>query len=118
MLIQLLMLAALSLLALLVWGLISAYSLLVGGLLSALPNALFARMAFSARGARATQKIVRNFYIGEAVKLAMMGTGFALTFVTIKPLNAAAVFAGFIIVHGIGLALLARLYRYDPGRTT
>lgn len=115
---QLLTLLFLSMAGLLLWGMISAYSLLIGGLLSALPNAFFARMAFSERGARATQRIVRNFYIGEAVKLVMMGAGFALAFVYIQPLNAAALFAGFILVHCVGLMLLIRLYRSGPGRDT
>lgn len=92
---------------------VSAYSFFAGGVISVLPGAVFARMAFLELGASAAQRIVRNFYIGEAVKLAMMGAGFALAFVYIEPLNAAALFAGFLSIHSVGLWLLARLYRSD-----
>jgi ATP synthase protein I len=89
-------------------GWISAYSLLLGGLICAVPNGYFAIKAFQYRGARAAFKIVRAFYVGEAIKISLMCAGFALAFIYVKPLSFWALFAGFIIVHIVGLwALIA-----------
>ncbi len=92
-------------------GWVSAYSLLTGGLISAIPNAYFANKAFRYRGARAAQKIVRELYTGEAVKLLMTGAGFALSFAFIEPLNVAALFSGFILVHVTGILVFVRISR-------
>ena len=92
-------------------GWVSAYSLLTGGLISALPNAYFAIKAFRYRGARAAQKIVRELYTGEAVKLLLTGAGFALSFIFIEPLHIAALFSGFVLVHITGLVVFVRISR-------
>ncbi|MDX1491331.1 MAG: ATP synthase subunit I [Pseudohongiellaceae bacterium] len=89
-------------------GWMSAYSLLLGGLICAIPNGYFATKAFQYRGARATQKIVRAFYIGEAIKISLMCAGFALAFIYVKPLSYWALFGGFLTVYIVGLwALIA-----------
>lgn len=88
---------------------VSAYSLLIGGLISAVPNAYFARKAFRYRGARATQQIVRSMYIGEAIKLLLTGAGFALSFFYIEPLDAAALFSGFVLVYVTGVLVFVRI---------
>lgn len=90
-------------------GWVSAYSLLIGGLISAVPGAVFARRVFKYRGARAALKIAREMYVGEMVKLLMMSAGFALSFYYIEPLNVAALFAGFVLIHLAGLVLIARI---------
>lgn len=90
-------------------GTVAAYSLLFGGLISAVPNAYFAQKVFRNRGARATERIVKAFYAGEAIKLALMSAGFALVFVYVKPLNTMALFGGFVLVHLSGLLMLTRL---------
>lgn len=87
-------------------GWISAYSLLLGGLICAIPNAYFAIKAFEYKGARAAQKIVRAFYVGEAVKILLMCAGFALTFKFVQPLSTPAVFLGFVLVYVMGLIAL------------
>jgi len=87
-------------------GWTSAYSLLLGGLICAVPNAYFTSKAFRYRGARAAQKIVRAFYVGEAVKILLMCAGFALTFKFVKPLSPTAVFSGFVVTYLIGLLVL------------
>jgi ATP synthase protein I len=86
--------------------LIVAYSLLLGGLICAVPNAYFTLRAFRYRGASATQQIVRDFYVGEGIKLLLIGSGFALVFSSVDPLNALALFAGFVLVFVVGLAAL------------
>jgi ATP synthase protein I len=80
-------------------------------LLSALPGALFASRVFKYRGARAAQKIVKELYTGQALKLVLMSAGFALSFYYVKPLNVVALFSGFILVHVTGLIVLARVTR-------
>ena len=92
-------------------GWISAYSLLLGGMICAVPNAYFSFKAFRYRGARAAQKIVRAFYLGEAVKILLMGAGFALSFIYVEPLSSRALFAGFITVYLVGLMATMRVTR-------
>lgn len=114
---QLLVVFGLSLAALVLLGWVSAYSVLTGGLINAIPNAYFAGKAFRYRGARAAQKIVRELYTGEAIKLLLMGAGFALSFLYIKPLNIAALFSGFVLVHITGILVFVRISkpsRNDP----
>ena len=98
----------------LVLGWISTYSLLLGGLISALPNAYFAHKAFRYRGARSAQKIVRELYTGEAIKLLLTGAGFALSFAIVEPLNTAALFSGFVLVHIMGVLVFVRISRPAP----
>jgi ATP synthase protein I len=95
-------------------GWVSAYSLMIGGLISAVPNAYFAHRAFRYRGARAAEKIAREMYIGEAVKLLMMSAGFALSFLFVRPLHGAVMFSGFALVHITGVFMFVRISR--PGR--
>lgn len=90
-------------------GWISAYSLLLGGMICAVPNAYFTVKAFRYRGARAAQKIVRAFYVGEAVKILLICAGFALTFVYVEPLSSGALFAGFVLVYLTGLLATTQL---------
>lgn len=92
-----------------VLGKVSAYSVLLGGLISIIPNAYFAAKVFSQSGARAMETVVRNAYLGEFIKLALMGAGFSLVFVLVEPLQALGVFAGFVLVHIVWLACLIRL---------
>ena len=64
--------------------------------MSALPNAFLAlRLAVPRRdpGAKA---LLRAAYIGEIGKLALTVLLFSIVFVTVRPLAAAAFFAGFI----------------------
>ena len=105
-----LLLSGVSLVAL---GKVSAYSVLLGGLISIIPNAYFAAKVFSQTGARAMESVVRNAYLGEFIKLALMGAGFSLVFVLVKPLQASGVFAGFVLVHIVWLVCLIRL---KPGQ--
>ena len=81
------------------WGLSASMGAFAGGLIALLPNCYFAFRAFRYRGARAARLIVRSFYAGVAGKTILTAALFALVFVALKPLNAPAVFGGFIAVQ-------------------
>jgi len=108
MLLQLIILLVLAVLAQLILGTVVAYSVLLGGLLSLVPNAYFAYKVTRHAGARATDRMVRSAYIGEVMKLALTGAGFALVFTQVRPLHVVGLFCGFIVVHLVGLVALAR----------
>ncbi|MEX0739881.1 MAG: ATP synthase subunit I [Pseudohongiella sp.] len=92
---------------------LSAYSLLIGGLICLIPGTLFARRAFKYRGARSAGLIVKELYKGEAIKLVLMGAGFALSFIYVKPLDVVALFSGFVLVHITGVLMFVRVSRSD-----
>lgn len=85
-----------------------AYSVLLGGLISLIPNAGFASLVFRHSGARAMGAVVRNAYLGELMKLMMIGAGFGLVFVLVDPLHVLGLFTGFVLVHMAGLVALIR----------
>ena len=102
----------------LLWDELTAVNALVGGVIAWLPNCYFAYKAFKYRGARAARKIVLSFYSGFAGKLVLTSGLFIAVFVYLKPLNALAVFSGFIVVQFLNwvvpVALSAR--STDSGR--
>ena len=81
------------------WGTSAAIGALAGGFIVWLPNCYFAYRAFRYRGARAARLIVRSFYAGVTGKIFLTASLFVVVFVNLKPLNALAVFAGFIAVQ-------------------
>lgn len=87
-------------------GWVFAYSVMLGGFISIIPNIYFAHKMFRLSGARAMESVVRNAYVGELIKLALTGAGFALSFALVDPLHAPGLFAGFILVHLSGIAAL------------
>lgn len=93
-------------------GLVFAYSAVLGGLISIVPSVYFAHKVFRYSGARAMEKVVRSAYVGEAVKLILTGFGFALVFLLVDPVHAPALFAGFLLVHGAGLAAVIHHARH------
>ncbi len=99
--------------SLVVLGPVFAYSVLLGGLISLVANARFASLVFRHSGARAMEAVVRNAYMGEAMKLLMIGTGFALVFVLVDPLHVPGLFTGFVVVHMAGLVALIRHARLN-----
>lgn len=85
-----------------------ARSVLVGGLISTIPSACFAYKVMGKSGARAMEGVARNAVLAEVLKLVLIGTGFALAFVLVDPLDVPGVFAGFVLVHAAGLAAVVR----------
>jgi ATP synthase protein I len=97
-----------------VQGIVSGYSAALGGLNSLLPGSWFTLRYFRFSGARAMEKVVRNAYIGEIVKLVQMVTGFTLVFALVKPLNPLAVIGGFLVVQVAGMVIAARFAYRKP----
>lgn len=81
------------------WSQGAALAAFLGGMIVALPNCYFAFRAYRYRGARAARLIVRSFYAGAAGKMLLTAGMFTLVFINLKPLNAPAVFIGFVLVQ-------------------
>lgn len=75
---------------------VRAYSVLCGGLIAVLPQAYFAALAFRWRGARSARAIARSSYAGETGKYLLSVAGFAVVFAAVRPVDAPAVFAGYL----------------------
>lgn len=99
--------------SLMLGGRVFAYSVLLGGLISLVPNGWYANLFFRHSGARAMEKLIKNAYLGEAIKLVMMGAGFALVFRLVDPLHVPGLFAGFVLVHIAGLVAMNRHARLN-----
>ena len=83
-------------LAAVIWGVfgkVAGYSALLGSLI---PNAFLALRLVVPRRDSGAQALVGAAWIGEIGKLALTVLFFSLVFTLVRPLNAAALFAGFI----------------------
>jgi ATP synthase protein I len=81
------------------WGLyghIAGYSALLGSLTCVIPNAFLALRLIAPRRDPGARALVRAAYIGELGKLGLTVLMFSIVFVLVRPLNVAALFAGFI----------------------
>ena len=90
--------------ALLAWLLkdrVAAYSALLGGFICWLPSCYFAFKAFRFSGARAADKIVRSMYAGEVGKMFLTMALFTVVFIRVRPLDALALFAGFVLIQSV-----------------
>ena len=77
------------------FGNVAGYSALLGSLVCVLPNAFLGlRMILPRRDPGALK---RAAWVGEMGKLALTVLFFTLVFTLVKPLNAAALFAGFVV---------------------
>ena len=86
-------------LAAVLWGVfdkVSGYSALLGSLICVIPNAFLALRLVVPRRDPGAQALVNAAWIGEIGKLALTVLFFSLVFTLVRPLNAAALFAGFI----------------------
>ncbi|MDJ0712310.1 MAG: ATP synthase subunit I [Woeseiaceae bacterium] len=85
-------------LAALLWSLfgsVAGYSALLGSLACVLPNAFLGMRLVMPR--RDPGALKRAAWVGEMGKLALTVLLFTLVFTSVQPLNAAALFAGFIV---------------------
>ncbi len=85
--------------AALFWGIdgrVSGYSALLGGLTCVLPNAFLALRLVVPRRDPGAGALMRAAYIGELGKLALTVLMFSIVFTLVRPLAAAAMFAGYI----------------------
>ncbi len=77
------------------FGNVAGYSALLGSLVCVLPNAFLGLRLLVPR--RDPGALKRAAWVGEMGKLALTVLLFTLVFTSVKPLNAAALFAGFIV---------------------
>ena len=98
-------------LAAVLWGTaggVAGYSALLGSLTCVIPNAFLATRIVLARRDPGARALIRAAYTGELGKLALTVLMFSIVFVTVRPLAAGSLFAGFIaaqLVTFIGLLL-------------
>jgi len=86
-------------LAVALWGLyghVAGYSALLGSLTCVVPNAFLALRLVVPRRDPGAGALIRAAYIGELGKLALTVLMFSIVFAMVRPLSAAALFAGFI----------------------
>jgi len=96
---------------------VTAYSLLAGGLVCVIPNTWFASSLYmqsrnsSGDPVQDASRFLSAAYKGEAIKILLTVALFALVFSQLRPMNAMAVFAGYIIcllVNLVGLKFIGR----------
>ncbi len=86
-------------LAAVLWGIYGntvGYSALMGSLTCVVPNAFLALRLVVPRRDPGAQALIGAAWVGEIGKLALTVLFFTLVFTLVKPLSAAALFAGFI----------------------
>jgi len=86
-------------LAAVLWGIygnVVGYSALLGSLTCVVPNAFLALRLVVPRRDPGAQALIRAAWVGELGKLALTVLIFSLVFTLVRPLSAAALFAGFI----------------------
>ena len=86
-------------LAAVLWGVfdkVAGYSALLGSLICVIPNAFLALRLVVPRSDPGAKALMGAAWIGEIGKLALTVLFFTLVFTLVRPLSAAALFAGFI----------------------
>lgn len=81
-------------------GGMASYSAVLGGVTVILPSFYFARRLFAHTGAQAMKKIVRSFYVGEAIKL-LLTIGLCLLIFKLIPIAMLPFFAAFIVAQAV-----------------
>lgn len=87
-----------------VFGKVHGYSAFLGSLICVIPNAFLALRLVVPRRDPGAQALVNAAWIGEIGKLALTVLLFSLVFTLVRPLNAAALFAGFIVSQLVTLS--------------
>jgi len=102
-------------LAALLWGFVggvAGYSAMLGSLTCVIPNAFLATRIVLAHRDPGPRALIRAAYTGELGKLALTVLMFSVVFVTVRPLAAWALFAGYIAAQ---LVTLGGLLMRDAG---
>jgi ATP synthase protein I len=108
-------------LAAVLWGIfgrVAGYSALLGSLVCVIPNAFLALRLVAPRRDPGAGALVRAAYIGELGKLGLTVLMFSIVFVLVRPLSAAALFAGFIAAQLMILAGLLLSNKRETEETT
>ena len=77
-------------------GVVAGYSVLLGSLTCVIPNAFLGLRLIVTQREQGAKALLRAAWTGELGKLALTVLLFSLVFTLVRPLNAAALFAGFI----------------------
>ena len=95
------------------FGRIAGYSALLGSLICVIPNAFLGLRLMAPRRDPGAKALLRAAWIGEITKLALTVALFTLVFALVRPLSAAALFAGFIVTQLVASAGLLMRHRQD-----
>ncbi len=87
----------------LVFDKVAGYSALLGSLICLIPNAFLALRLSVPRRNPGAAALINAAWIGEIGKLALTVLLFSLVFTLVRPLSAAALFAGFIATQFVTL---------------
>ena len=87
-----------------VFGKVAGYSAMLGSLAAVIPNAFLGLRLIAPRRDPGAQALIRAAWIGEIGKLALTVLIFTLVFTLVRPLSAAALFAGFIATQLVTFA--------------
>ena len=87
-----------------IYGHVAGYSALLGALTCVIPNAFLALRLAVPRRDPGARSLIRAAYLGELGKLALTVLMFSIVFVLVRPLNAAALFAGFVATQLMAFA--------------
>ena len=99
-------------------GGVAGYSAMLGSLTCVIPNAFLAMRIVLARRDTGPRALIRAAYTGELGKLALTVLMFSIVFVTVRPLAAGALFAGFIAAQLVAFGgLLMRDAEYEQVNT-
>ncbi len=79
-----------------IYGSTAGYSAMLGSLICVIPNAFLALRLVVPRRDPGARALIGAAWIGEIGKLALTVLFFTLVFTLVRPLSAAALFAGFI----------------------
>jgi len=107
---QLLFLLIVALVSTVSFSVNTGFSVLAGGITFLLPNFIFVWMAFAHAGARQSKKVVRGFYVGEAMKLFLTVILFVV-FLKYTTLSLAAFYISFALL--VVSQWLAPLFFYN-----
>ena len=96
-----------------VFGRVAGYSALLGSLTALVPNLFLALRIMAPRRDPGAKALLRAAWIGEAGKLALTVLLFVLVFTQVRPLSAAALFAGFIVTQLVAFSGLLMRHGTD-----
>jgi ATP synthase protein I len=108
------------LLAAVLWGVfgrVAGYSAVLGSLICVIPNAFLALRLVVPRRDPGAQALVSAAWVGEIGKLALTVLFFTLVFTLVKPLSAAALFAGFITTQLVTFTGLLMRHEQDTSNS-
>ncbi len=101
-----------------VYGSVAGYSALLGGLICVVPNAFLALRLTVPRRDQGARSLIRAAYIGEIGKVMLTVLLFSIVFLTVRPLAAGPLFAGFIVAQLMTfIGLVPRKERQRKGTT-